>query len=357
MSPFVHPQVKSASAPLPSFTPARTGLLQRKCACGGTLGLEGECEECRKKRMTLQRRAVDQTEPTEVPPIVHEVLRSPGQPLDPATRAFFEPRFGHDFSKVRVHTDARAAESARAVNALAYTVGRDVVFGEEQYSPRVRAGNELIAHELTHVLQQGNSTRSQQKLELGARNDSFEQEAARLAEHILSTARCAPQGLTSVATRSLISPLSGRMQNGIVVQRTCAEHRDETFYQTAENYCKDTPGTSQLHPGQTCYREVPARSGYFDCPPGDQVCFDKEGRCHDSWDRASPVESKDPDGTCNLHGWCSLVHAKKDKVIQTWWKQLWESGASHGQCEPKYLGMGAYLGADCIIRQGAGPKL
>ena len=63
-----------------------------------------------------------------MPPIVHEVLHSPGQPLDPATRAFMEPRFGHDFSTVRVHTDARAAASARTVNALAYTVGRDVVF-------------------------------------------------------------------------------------------------------------------------------------------------------------------------------------------------------------------------------------
>jgi hypothetical protein len=59
----------------------------------------------------LQRRATDQAEPSTAPPIVHEVLRSPGQPLDPATRTFFEPRFGHDFSQVRVHTNARAAES------------------------------------------------------------------------------------------------------------------------------------------------------------------------------------------------------------------------------------------------------
>jgi hypothetical protein len=119
--------------PKPSFTPARTALLQRKCACGGTPGPDGECAECRKKR--LQRKATNQAEPPAVPPIVSEVLRSPGEPLDSNIRAFTEPRFGYDFSKVRVHTDAKAAESARAVNAQAYTVGRDVAFGASQYAP------------------------------------------------------------------------------------------------------------------------------------------------------------------------------------------------------------------------------
>ena len=77
----------------------------------------------------------------------------PGQPLDTATRAFFERRFGYDFSGVRVHTDARAVESARAVNARAFTVGRDVVFGEGEYGEGV-SGQRLMAHELTHVVQQ-----------------------------------------------------------------------------------------------------------------------------------------------------------------------------------------------------------
>src|SRR5215213_2287429 len=103
-------QTQIKAAPTPSFTPTRSGLLQRKCACGGAPGLTGECEECRKKRLTSQRRADDQAEPSTVPPIVREVLRSSGQPLDADTRAFMEPRFGHDFSRVLVHTDARAAE-------------------------------------------------------------------------------------------------------------------------------------------------------------------------------------------------------------------------------------------------------
>jgi len=88
------------------------------------------------------------------------VLRSPGRPLDPATRAFMEPRFGHDFSRVRVHTDARAAESARAVNALAYTMGHDVVFDGGRYGTGTIKERQLMVHELTHVVQQENNTPS-----------------------------------------------------------------------------------------------------------------------------------------------------------------------------------------------------
>lgn len=90
-------------------------------------------------------------------PIVNEVLSTPGQPLDPSTRAFMEPRFGHDFSQVRIHTDERAGESAQAVNALAYTVGRHIVFRGGNYSPETVAGKKLLAHELTHVVQQTSS--------------------------------------------------------------------------------------------------------------------------------------------------------------------------------------------------------
>jgi hypothetical protein len=93
-----------------------------------------------------------------VPPIVGDVLRSPSQPLDPAVRSRFEPRFGHDFSRVRVHADRRAAESAEAVGALAYTVGSDLVFGPGRYAPGSHAGRRLIAHELAHVVQQAGST-------------------------------------------------------------------------------------------------------------------------------------------------------------------------------------------------------
>ncbi|MBW2740371.1 MAG: DUF4157 domain-containing protein [Deltaproteobacteria bacterium] len=81
-------------------------------------------------------------------------MRGGGQPLPESTRAFFEPRFGKDFSQVRVHSDAKAAESAQAVNSKAFTVGQDVVFGRGQYVPETSVGKRLLAHELTHVIQQ-----------------------------------------------------------------------------------------------------------------------------------------------------------------------------------------------------------
>jgi hypothetical protein len=132
--------------------------LQRKCACGQhTADQHGQCTECGKKHMGLQRRAVNQNGPDIAPPIVHEVLRSPGRPLDPATRAYLEPRFGYDFSQVRTHTGDRAALSANAVNAQAYTVGKHVVFAAGQYSPRQPAGMRLLTHEMVHVVQQRNA--------------------------------------------------------------------------------------------------------------------------------------------------------------------------------------------------------
>lgn len=130
---------------------ARSGLIQRQCACGPA----GECAECRSKPLSLQRRESSHSPVPAIPPVVHEALNWPGQPLDPTTRAFVEPRFGHDFSQVRVHTDAKAVESARSINALAYTVGQDIVFGAGQYQPRTRTGQKLLAHELSHTIQQG----------------------------------------------------------------------------------------------------------------------------------------------------------------------------------------------------------
>ena len=251
----------------PNLMPARGGLLQRKkCACGNggsSAGLSGQCDDCTRQKLTVQRRANGDGRATGTPSIVSQVVGSPasslevaavpdrtasrfghdfsqvkvyagasptmpreltisepgdalereadriaeqvlsapsgttpaagayvsgagrgtlqakelvgqppsetvagaslassasstlsGQPLPLPVKAFFEPRFGHDFSRVRVHTDARAAASARAVGAQAYTVGRDVVFGAGQYAPGTSAGNRLLAHELAHVVQQ-----------------------------------------------------------------------------------------------------------------------------------------------------------------------------------------------------------
>jgi len=126
------------------------------CSCSGGGEMCGECQQ-KQSLPTIQRHASAPAAPAHVPRIVSDVLSSPGHPLDCATRAFFEPRFGQDFSHVRVHTDSPAAESARAINAHAYTAGPDIVFAPGQYSPGTTSGRTLLAHELTHTLQQTGS--------------------------------------------------------------------------------------------------------------------------------------------------------------------------------------------------------
>jgi hypothetical protein len=100
------------------------------------------------------------TVPAAAPPGVAHLLRSSSQPLDPSTRAFMEPRFGHDFSRVRIHADEAAARAATTLRARAFTVDRHVVFGAGEYAPGTDAGRRLLAHELTHVVQQGAGTPS-----------------------------------------------------------------------------------------------------------------------------------------------------------------------------------------------------
>ncbi len=122
------------------------------CACSS--GVDA-CEECRQKQSTVSRKPANNQGVAEKPAehSVERILSSPGAPLDTVTRAFFEPRFGRDFSNVRVHNDGEAAESARSVGALAYAAGNHVVFGQGQFSPSTHSGQRLIAHELTHTLQ------------------------------------------------------------------------------------------------------------------------------------------------------------------------------------------------------------
>ena len=168
-------RVMRVSAPEPALRSAPQEV-SRKC---------GPCEEEEK----LQRKQAGTAEAAsgEAPASVYEALRSPGQPLDAPTRAYFEPRFGQDFSGVRVHTGAAAAQSAREVNAYAYTVGHNMVFGPSQFAPGTQQGRRLLAHELTHVVQQGRSSvlvqmpRTDQRTSNGL---TLEREANAAAERI-----------------------------------------------------------------------------------------------------------------------------------------------------------------------------
>ncbi|MGH7841779.1 MAG: eCIS core domain-containing protein [Candidatus Binataceae bacterium] len=195
---------------------SRAGVLQRKCACGG-LTPGGECAACAGKREALLRPSTNGPGSADaVPPIVGEVLRSRGQPLDRPTQAFMEQRFGSDFSSVRVHTDSKAAESTRAVSALAYTAGRHVVFDANQYAPYTSDGRHLIAHELAHVVQQG-SIDNFQPQRIGDANNAAEREASQAADETIGA-----RAKTVIARVSPRSPAA--LQRTPARKVSCATH-------------------------------------------------------------------------------------------------------------------------------------
>lgn len=144
----------------------------------------GECEGCKWNRLALRRKANGDSDRSTLPAIVQDVLRSPGRPLDEETRTFFEPRFGHDFSRVRVHADALATKSAEAVDALAYTVGAHIVFAPDEYRPNDAEGQKLLAHELAHTVQQARfaGMTPHASLEIGPADSPLEREADRIAD-------------------------------------------------------------------------------------------------------------------------------------------------------------------------------
>jgi hypothetical protein len=291
---------------------SRSGLnkgkvLQRKCACGG------RCDECSRKKQlmglqtklkisepgdTYEReadRVADQVMTAQAPSAltgappriqrlagqaagsagaepasVKRALAGSGRPLGPELRRDFEPRFGYDFSKVRLHTGAAAEHSAREVNAHAYTVGQDVVFGHGQYAPGTSAGRRLLAHELTHVVQQSAATE-------------------RGVPQRQATAEHAPHIQLSGASRGLLQRQPAT--------QTAADY--EKLVQ-AGTWCRDSEKSGQLHdPNLQCYREIPPAEGYA---AADQVCFDKQtGKfVESSPDFISAVSGVKPDGTCDI---------------------------------------------------------
>ncbi len=160
--------------------------VQRKCAaCASDHGL---CPDCAKEEEKIQAKEAPGQTPIVTPEMQTQIdsMRGGGQPLPESARTFFEPRFGRDFSRVRVHTNSHAAESANAVKARAYTVGRDIVFGAGQYVPVTSAGQRLLAHELTHVVQQNN-----QKREMGI-NGMIQRNTGRRRPRARTTARFGP---------------------------------------------------------------------------------------------------------------------------------------------------------------------
>jgi hypothetical protein len=138
---------------------ADQGTIHRKCNCDGGSASCPACEEEEVEQAKgIHRKLQSSSNGDEYARADLTESLGAGQPLDPGTRGFMESRFSHDFSGVRVHTDEQAAQSARSIHARAYTFNRDVVFDSGTYAPRSAEGKKLLAHELTHVVQQGNSS-------------------------------------------------------------------------------------------------------------------------------------------------------------------------------------------------------
>jgi len=119
-----------------------------------------KCAHCEEEEKQLHRKENSGESISTAPPIVHDVLSSGGRSLDTDTRSFMEPRFNYDFSNVKIHDNNLAAKSASSINALAYTSGNNVVFNSGQYNTNSDSGRRLLAHELTHVVQQKNIARN-----------------------------------------------------------------------------------------------------------------------------------------------------------------------------------------------------
>ena len=200
-----------------SYSPSTGTVLQRQCASCVPSG--GECTEYGNRPEGMLERSpspakgegLGESEES-VPPLVHEVLHSQGQPLDPTTSDFMESRFRHNFSEIRVHSDARASESARSVNALAYTVGHNIVFRAGQYMPHTDDGRHLIAHELTHVVQQGGQNQRSSALTIEPSRHAAEAEARAVADAIVHQSH--PPVSVAQAGGCAMSPVMQRYEAG-----------------------------------------------------------------------------------------------------------------------------------------------
>jgi len=217
------------------------GILQRKCnTCGQHTIAGGECQNCGKNKRSIQRKLAigSSNDPLEreadrvaeqvlamqihnninaappgiqlytsqsaeemniAPTNVDHVLSSQGSPLEPLLQQDMEQRFGHDFSRVRVHTDEGAERSAREVNANAYTIGKNIVFGADQYSPGTDEGRRLIAHELTHVVQQGyGAAQNESSVFKVDQQNSTKKKGAHTTAHSISQSKPAIVAATSM---------------------------------------------------------------------------------------------------------------------------------------------------------------
>lgn len=224
-------QAKVSSSLTPVHANRSSFLIQRKCGCGNSISNDSSCESCGDKGtvfedrgLQLLNRSTETGSPNSQPTsdrfeshasqAVNNVLRSSGRSLDRAALNYMEPRFGRDFGSVRIHADSKASESAQSLNAQAYTVGNQIVFSNGQYNPNSNVGRRLLAHELTHVVQQSqHSSLMKQSYRIDAENSLAESEADRVAEGVVNG------GLNSSV------PSINERSGGLALQRQAESHQ------------------------------------------------------------------------------------------------------------------------------------
>lgn len=267
-----------AKAPAKRRPDESAALLRRSCAKCGTA--PSACSTCSREEPELRRSGGGRA-PAQVPSIVDSVLAGAGQPLDSNTRAFMERGFGHNFAHVRVHTDANAAASARSVGAAAYNVGRHVVFGAGRYAPGRPEGQELLAHELAHVVQ-GGAEAPARELSISDPSDHDERQADALAKHVASGAR-AGSAAPRDAGRTLRRSVAESVVSEFLPDPSCAQacivhvHGDEqNAYETAASL-RSTHRVNFLHLSANPDREIHLGPGHS-CEADPNRIFTAAGR-------------------------------------------------------------------------------
>ena len=219
--------------------PVSISSLQRKCA---------HCEEEEKK---MQRKEMNGEEATADHGLENYVgsLSSSGQPLPNEVRNFYEPRFGYDFSNVKVHTDTVAAKSAKSINALAYTSGNNIVFNNGQYAPNTDTGKKLLGHELTHVVQQGKGIAAKKIQRLGDLS-----KVPPMACDVANTSSGGTPALTSLFPTSSTT-LSAAQRTDIAIFVASWQASGGTDTLRVDGYAS-TPGTDEINWQLSCDRAL-----------------------------------------------------------------------------------------------------
>jgi Domain of unknown function (DUF4157) len=359
-----------AAPPLMSFSRAKPGSLQR---CGSKVCAPGTCSHDVQEERSA---AAHSDEAASIPSIVKDVLSSGGRPLDSHVRSTMERGFGHDFRDVRVHADAEASKAARAVGAIGYTVGRHVVLDASHYEPTTGRGKRLLAHELAHVVQQSGAFGAE-PVRIGAKDDVFEREAELAAARIGEEGGASPLRSTAdvqvqramMCSKRLDAPVVGWFFNHAYIDDT--GRNDCLGRSQVGNYAIQTLVSGNFARG--CAAKTDMSTDPQAYTPNSKPCEPKPGvadvsACLRSAFNAyaDPSIYRNPSGPNSNTFAATLARACCADPTSSGLGRVpgWDHAPAGpcppqrtATCEPEYLGMGAYMGSDCIIRQGAGPKM